>query len=128
MDMIINLLDDIKNVENVENVENIENVEEITRHKEYSEYRKNWCANNKEKLNNYAKLHYLKKLNDLGEEYRDKINKKNKETRLRKREKLLIENPGLLIKTGRPKKISKEIVQKKANGRPRKFNLDGTII
>ena len=75
MDMINNLLNDKKNVENVE---------KITRH---PDYRKSWCVNNKDKVNNYAKLHYLKKLNDLGEEYRDKINRKNKETRLRKREK-----------------------------------------
>ena len=114
-------------IENVEIPEVIEN-KQISRYVKYLDYKKNWIDNNKDKINNYAKIHYLKKLNDLGEEYRDKINKKNKETRLRKREKLLIDNPEIIIKKGRPKKIVTEIVQKKANGRPRKFNLDGTII
>ena len=115
-------------LENIEIPDAIEN-KQISRYVKYLDYKKNWINNNKDKINNYAKIHYLKKLNDLGEEYRQKINKKNKETRLRKREKLLIDNPEIIVKKGRPKKIvTTELVEKKANGRPRKFNLDGTLI
>ena len=106
----------------------IENIQLSSRYVKYLDYRKKWVSNNKDKINNYAKIHYLKKLNDLGEEYRNKINQKNKENRLKKKEKLLMETPEIVIKKGRPKKITNEIVQKKANGRPRKFNLDGTLI
>ena len=30
---------------------------------------------NKDKINNYARLHYLKKLQELGQEYRTKLTK-----------------------------------------------------
>ena len=53
-----------------------------------SVYRKKWIKENKDKLNNSARLHYLKKLNDLGEEYRTKLNTKNRETRKSKKEKI----------------------------------------
>ena len=71
----------------------------------------------------------LKKLNDLADEYRTKLNEKNKESRKIKKELFLINNPEIVIKIGRPKKeVTNIILEKKANGRPRKFNLDGTII
>ena len=84
---------------------------------------------NKDKINNYARLHYLKKLKDLGDEYRTKLNAKNKESRKIKKQLFLINNPEIVIKKGRPKKeVTNIIPEKKSNGRPRKFNLDGTII
>ena len=83
---------------------------------------------NKPKINNYARLHYLKKLKDLGDEYRTKLNEKNKQARKNKKELFLINNPDIVIKKGRPKKEINIIPEKKANGRPRKFSLDGTII
>ena len=93
------------------------------------EYKKNWIKQNKDKINNYARLHYLKKLKDLGDEYRTKLNEKNKESRKIKKQLFLINNPETVIKIGRPKKLNPDIIpEKKANGRPRKFNLDGTII
>ena len=68
-------------------------------------------------------------MNDYGDEYRTKLNTKNRETRKLIKEQRIQENPDLIIKIGRPKKpISDVIPQKKANGRPRKFNLDGTLI
>ena len=91
-------------IENVEIPKVIENIQASSRYVKYLDHRRKWNNDNKDKLNNYAKIHYLKKLNDLGDEYRDKINKNNKETRLRKREKLLIDNPEIIIKKGRPKK------------------------
>ena len=36
------------------------------------EYKKTWIMQNKPKINNYARLHYLKKLQELGDEYRTK--------------------------------------------------------
>ena len=92
------------------------------------EYKKNWIIQNKDKINGYARLHYLKKLKDLADEYRTKLNEKNKESR-KKKKLFLINNPNIIIKKGRPKKQITDIIpEKKANGRPRKFNLDGTII
>ena len=71
----------------------------------------------------------MKKIKDLGDEYRTKLNKINKETRKLKKELFLINNPEIIIKIGRPKKPIPDVInEKKANGRPRKFNLDGTII
>ena len=93
------------------------------------EYKKTWIMQNKPKINNYARLHYLKKLQELGQEYRTKLNEKNKQARKIKKELFLINNPEIVIKIGRPKKLNPDIIhEKKANGRPRKFNLDGTII
>ena len=54
---------------------------EIDKHEKYLEYRKEWGQNNKDKINGYARAQYLKKLNDYGDEYRDKLNLRNKETR-----------------------------------------------
>ena len=54
---------------------------EIDKHEKYLEYRKEWVQNNKDKINGYARAQYLKKLNDYGDEYRDKLNLRNKETR-----------------------------------------------
>ena len=44
---------------------------EIDKHKKYLEYRKEWVKNNKDKVNNYARAQYFKKLNDYGDEYRN---------------------------------------------------------
>ena len=109
-------------LEIIENYDNIKNKK--------IEYKKNWIKQNKEKLNNYARLHYLKKLKDLGDEYRTKLNEKNKESRKIKKELFLINNPNTIIKKGRPKKQENNIIsEKKANGRPRKLLIfDGTII
>ena len=108
-------------LEIIENFDNIKNKQK--------EYKKNWIMQNKPKINNYARLHYLKKLKDLGDEYRTKLNEKNKESRKIKKELFLINNPNIIIKKGRPKKQVIDIIpEKKSNGRPRKFNLDGTII
>ena len=87
------------------------------------EYKKNWIMQNKDNINNYARLHYLKKLQELGDEYRTKLNEKNKESRKIKKELFLINNPDIIIKKkGRPKKQITDIIpEKKANGRPRKF-------
>ena len=79
---------------------------------------------NKDKINNYARLHYLKKLNDLGDEYRNKLNEKNKQARKNKKELFLINNPDIVIKIGRPKKEITNIIPKKANGRPRTININ----
>ena len=49
------------------------------------EHTKTWIMQNKPKINNYARLHYLKKLKDLGDEYRTKLNEKNKEARKKKK-------------------------------------------
>ena len=74
----------------------------------------------------------MKKIKDLGDEYRTKLNKKNKETKIIKKikkELFLINNPEIIIKIGRPKKPIPDVInEKKANGRPRKFNLDGSLI
>ena len=79
---------------------------------------------NKDKINGYARLHYLKKLRDLGNEYRTKLNEKNKQARQNKKKLFIINNPDMVIKKkGRPKKEITDIILKKANGRPRKFNL-----
>ena len=111
----------------LEIIENFDNVNLIKN--KQKEYKKNWIMQNKDKINNYARLHYLKKLKDLGDEYRTKLNEKNKESRKIKKELFLINNPNTIIKKGRPKKQENNIIsEKKANGRPRKFNSDGTII
>ena len=86
-------------------------------------------SNRKNKINGYARLHYLKKLKDLGDGYRTKLNEKNKESRKIKKELFLINNPDIVIKKkGRPKKEITNIILKKCNGRPRKFNFDGTMV
>ena len=92
-------------LEIIENYDNIKNKK--------IEYKKNWIKQNKEKLNNYARLHYLKKLKDLGDEYRTKLNEKNKESRKIKKELFLINNPDIIIKIGRPKKPIDVIPEKK---------------
>ena len=108
-------------------LEIIENFDNINLKKK--EYKKNWIMQNKDKINNYARLHYLKKIKDLGDEYRTKLNEKNKESRKLKKELFLINNPNIEIKKkGRPKKEINDIILKKCNGRPRKFNFDDTII
>ena len=111
----------------LEIIENFDNIN-LIKNKQI-EYKINWIKQNKDKINKYARLHYLKKLQYLGDEYRTKLNEKNKEARKKKRELFLINNPDIIIKIGRPKKeITNIISEKKANGRPRKFNYDGTII
>ena len=110
----------------LEIIENFDNTNLIKN--KQKEYKKNWIMQNKDKINGYARLHYLKKLKDLADEYRTKLNEKNKESR-KKKKLFLINNPNIIIKKGRPKKQITDIIpEKKANGRPRKFNLDGTII
>ena len=105
----------------LEIIDNFDNINLIKK----KEYKKNWIMQNKDKINNYARLHYLKKIKDLGDEYRTKLNEKNKESRKLKKELFLINNPNIEIKKkGRPKKeINDIILEKKANGRPRKFNF-----
>ena len=111
----------------LEIIENFDNVNLIKN--KQKEYKKNWIMQNKDKINNYARLHYLKKLQELGDEYRSKFNEKNKESRKIKKQWFLKNNPEIVIKIGRPKKLNPDIIhEKKSNGRPRKFNLDGTII
>ena len=72
----------------LEIIENFDNINLIKN--KHIEYKKTWIMQNKPKINNYARLHYLKKLKDLGDEYRAKLNKKNKEARKKKRELYLI--------------------------------------
>ena len=80
-------------------------------------------------MNKYARFHYLKKLRELGNDYRTMLNEKNKQARKIKKELFLINNPDIVNKKkGRPKKEITNIILKKSNGRPRKFNIDGTII
>ena len=107
----------------LEIIENFENVNLIKNKQQ--EYKKNWIMQNKDKINKYARLHYLKKLQELGNEYRTKLNEKNKESRKIKKELFLINNPNIEIKKkGRPRKQEiTDIILKKSNGRPRKFNL-----
>ena len=105
----------------LEIIENFDNVNLIKNKQE--EYKKNWIMQNKDKINGYARLHYLKKIKDLGDEYRTKLNEKNKQAIKNKKELFLINNPDIVIKKGRPKKEINIIPEKKANGRPRKFNL-----
>ena len=64
--------------------------------------------NNKDKVNAYARAQYLKNLTNYGDEFRDKLNLKNKETRKLKKEQGIKENPELVIKIGRPLKINIE--------------------
>ena len=64
-------------------IENFDNIN-LIKNKQI-EYKKNWIKQNKNKINNYARLHYLKKLKDLGDEYRTKLNEKNKEARKKNR-------------------------------------------
>ena len=68
---------------------------------------------NKDKINNYARLHYLKKLQELGQEYRTKLNEKNKQARKIKKELFLINNPNIIIKKGRPKILNPDIIHGK---------------
>ena len=98
---------------------------EIDKHKQYLEYRKEWVKNNKDKVNAYARAQYLKNLSNHGDEFRDKLNLKNKKTRQLKREQRILENPDLVIKIGRPLKIIIENIQPiiKNVGRPRKYNI-----
>ena len=110
-------------------LEIIENFENVNLIKNKQEYKKNWIMQNKDKINGYARLHYLKKIKDLGDEYRTKLNEKNKQARKNKKELFLMNNPDMVIKKkGRPKKEITDIILKKANGRPKKFNFDGSII
>ena len=106
----------------LEIIENFDNINLIKN--KQKEYKKNWIMQNKDKINGYARLHYFKKLQELGNEYRTKLNEKNKQARQNKKELFLINNPNIVIKKkGRPKKEITDIILKKANGRPRKFNL-----
>ena len=106
----------------LEIIENFDNINLIKN--KQKEYKKNWIMQNKDKINGYARLHYFKKLQELGNEYRIKLNEKNKQARQNKKELFLINNPNIVIKKkGRPKKEITDIILKKANGRPRKFNL-----
>ena len=102
---------------------------EINKHKKYLEYRKEWVKNNKDKVNAYARAQYLKNLNNYGDEYRDKLNLKNKETRKFKKEQRIQENPDLVIKIGRPSKKITENTEPiiKKNGRPRKYKIDNIL-
>ena len=72
------------NDNNTKFVEN--NESEIDKHKKYLEYRKEWVKKNKDKINGYARAQCLKNLNSYGDEYRDKLNLKNKESRKLKKE------------------------------------------
>ena len=102
---------------------------EIDKNKKYLEYRKEWVKNNKDKVNAYARAQYLKNLNNYGDEYRDKLNLKNKETRKLKKEQRIQENPDLVIKIGRPSKKITENTEPiiKKNGRPRKYKIDNIL-
>ena len=66
----------------LEIIENFDNIN-LIKNKQI-EYKINWIKQNKDKINKYARLHYLKKLQDLGDEYRTKLNEKNKEARKKK--------------------------------------------
>ena len=102
---------------------------EINKHKKDLEYRKEWVKKNKDKVNAYARAQYLKNLNNYGDEYRDKLNLKNKETRKFKKEQRIQENPDLVIKIGRPSKKITENTEPiiKKNGRPRKYKIDNIL-
>ena len=84
---------------------------EIDKHKKYLEYRKEWVKNNKDKVNAYARAQYLKNLTINGDEYRNKLNLKNKKTRQLKKEQRILENPDLVIKIGRPSKLIIENIE-----------------
>ena len=56
----------------LEIIENFDNVNLIKN--KQKEYKKNWIMQNKDKINNYARLHYLKKSKELGDDYRTKLN------------------------------------------------------
>ena len=77
------------------------------------------------KFNGYARAQYVRTLTINGDAFRDKLNLKNKKTRQLKREQRILENPDLVIKIGRPKKIIIENIQPiiKNVGRPRKYNI-----
>ena len=97
-------------------IENFDNINLIKN--KQKEYKKNWIMQNKDKINNYARLHYLKKLQELGQEYRTKLNEKNKQARKIKKELFLINNQNIIIKKGRPKILNPDIIhEKKCNGR-----------
>ena len=111
--------------ENVEEIkENIQlpQVVKISKHYKNLEYKNKWIALNRDKVNNYAKLHYIKKINELGDEYRTKLKEKNKRTYKIRSEKKKLENPDIIKKCiGRPRKIF-NIEDKKKCGRPILYN------
>ena len=96
------------NDNNTNFVENNEN--EIDKHKKFLQYRKEWVKNNKDKVNSYARAQYLRNLNIHGDQYRDKLNLKNKEARKLLKEQRILQNPDLIIKIGRPKKAIPDVI------------------
>jgi len=89
-------------------------------------YRKKWIETNRDKVNNYAKLHYIKKLNEQGDNYRALVREKNKKNYHIRQAKINETNLDIAQKTiGRPRtRPILEIKDKKACGRPRKYILD----
>jgi hypothetical protein len=99
----------------------------ISNYYKHLDYKKQWMSENKDKVNMYAKLHYIKKLEEEGEEYRKHICEKNKMNYHLRKAKLLEENPDIIIKKlGRPR--INEIKIKKANGRPRKYLINVPVL
>ena len=83
----------------------------------HKEYRKIWNSQNKDKLCQYQRTQYIKKIN-TDPEYRQTLNQKVKQ----RNEKIKLlekscENETVKPKRGRPR--TKPIMAKKANGRPR---------
>ena len=101
------------NVENVENNKNAKFIDKNIKHIKYLECRKLSVKKNKDNVNNYARANYLKKLNDYGDEYRTKLNTKNRETRNLKKEQRIQDNPDLIIKIGRPKNPIPNVIPEK---------------
>ena len=82
----------------------------------FKEYRKQWVENNREKLAEYSRKQYLKKVTD-NPEYRQVLVARTLERRKRVRE---LEGPKPI---GRPKKEVIEEGFKRNPGRPRKYNI-----
>ena len=112
-----------ENIKATEIITTPENVK-ISKHYKNLEYKNKWISLNREKVNQYAKNYYIKKINELGDEYRHILCEKNKRTYKIRKDKKDIESIDIIKnKVGRPKKIiTDEIKPKKKNGRPIIYN------
>ncbi len=93
--------------------------EELTKQQKKNEYAKQRYREKTEHIKELNRKAYIKKLQD-DPNYRHVLNEKTKQRHQKQKEKLL--NEGVEIKPkGRPRKHEQR--EKKANGRPRKYNL-----
>ncbi len=89
-----------------------------TQYEKYKEYRKLWNSNNRDKINSYAKEQYRKTI-ESNPEVRKILNDRALTRYNLNRVVLGEEREEEKKKRGRPK--TKPQIEKKANGRPRKY-------